>query len=103
MLSFDPPQLLVFWPAQCSTTYDALSSCSVCVSSSKAGVVCREPVTWLHADATCKRLDEKYLVSQRVQMQLPHLASVVSEVSIYLFTFCLLSFVLCALCLSTLT
>ena len=52
-------------------------------------------MAWVHADATCKRLDEKYLVNQRVQMPLPHLACVLSEVSIYLLTYCLLSFVMC--------
>ena len=94
-----PPPLLVCWPAQHSTKCDALSCCSVHGFSSKAGVVCREPIAWVHADATCKRLDEKHLVSQRVQMPLPHLAYVVSEVSIHVIAFCLLSWVRCVMCL----
>ena len=44
-------------------------------------VVCREPMTWIHADASSKRLDEKYLVSKRVQMPLPHLADLLPDVS----------------------
>lgn len=42
--------------------------------------MCRAPMAWVHADASSKRLDEKYLVRQRVQMPLPHLASVLSQV-----------------------
>lgn len=37
-------------------------------------------MAWVHADASSKRLDEKYLVRQRVQMPLSHLASVLSQV-----------------------
>ncbi|DBA78509.1 TPA: hypothetical protein ACH3X2_007832 [Trebouxia sp. C0005] len=37
------------------------------------------PLAWIHADASSKRLDEKYLVSQRVQMPLPHLAHLLSQ------------------------
>ena len=60
-------------------------------------------MAWVHADATCSRLDEKYLVSQRVQMPLAHLARVLSEVSTQLPTYCLLSFVMCVVCLSNKT
>ncbi|DBA90081.1 TPA: hypothetical protein ACH3X1_003400 [Trebouxia sp. C0004] len=37
------------------------------------------PMAWIHADASSKRLDEKYLVSQRVQMPLAHLAHLLSQ------------------------
>ena len=37
-------------------------------------------MAWIHADASSKRLDEKYLVSQRVQMPLPHLAHLLAQV-----------------------
>ena len=37
-------------------------------------------MTWIHADASSKRLDEKYLVSQRVQMPFPNLAHLLSQV-----------------------
>ena len=37
-------------------------------------------MVWVHADASSKRLDEKYLVGKRVQMPLPHLAQLLSEV-----------------------
>lgn len=38
-------------------------------------------MVWVHADASSKRLDEKYLISKRVQMPLPQLAQLLPQVT----------------------
>lgn len=65
----------------------AICFCVLMCVGAKRGMVCREPVVWVHADASCKRLDEKYLISQRVQMPLPHLAALVSQVCVPTYCF----------------
>ena len=63
----------------CSTV--SLGIVSACVSAQQQMCVCcREPMRWIHADASNKRLDEKYLITQRVQMPLAHLAHLLSQV-----------------------
>lgn len=37
-------------------------------------------MAWVHADATNKRLDEKYLISHRIQMPLGQLGHLLSQV-----------------------
>ena len=53
---------------------------NLCDQWQRGVAVCREPMAWLHADASSKRLDDKFLVSQRIQMPLPHLACIVPQV-----------------------
>jgi hypothetical protein len=60
--------------AKCKAVFDAILKCVIVCGG------CRAPMAWIHADASSKRLDEKYLVSQRVQMPLPHLAHLLSQV-----------------------
>ena len=34
----------------------------------------------MHADSSSKRMDEKHLISQRIQLPLPHLADLLTQV-----------------------
>ena len=43
-------------------------------------VTCRSPLVWMHADSSSKRMDEKHLISHRIQLPLPQLAHMLSQV-----------------------